>query len=176
MVNINLLPPDLGPKASVLRLAAVLKKTIVGALTLFCFFSVLTIAYIVFLDIRIKKVGTENEVLKKSIKSLEQTEQKLFLVKDRLGIIKSLSGGQEKEAGFGGFERILTEGMSGVSLVQINALPGKIEVSGGFSLSRALGSFLEGILVNPDYKTVDLTSFSYNPVSGYSFELEVSIK
>jgi len=176
MANINLLPSDLGPKASVLRLAALLKRLTVAALAIFCVFSVLTIAYVVFLNTQIKKVSAEGEVLQRSIKALEETEQKLFLVKDRLASIKSLTGVQTLEAGFGDFERILTSGDSGVSLTKISASPGEIRIWGATFTSRPLGDFLEEVLVNPDYKTVNLAMFAYNPATGYTFELGVSTK
>lgn len=176
MANINLLPSDLGPKASVLRLAALLKRLTLGALAIFCVFAGLTIAYLVFLNTRIKKVSAENEVLQRSIKALEETEQKLFLVKDRLASIKSLTGAQVLEAGFGDFERILTSGDSGVAFSKISASPGEIGIWGASLTSRPLGDFLEEVLVNPDYKTVNLATFTYNPSAGYTFELGVSTK
>lgn len=176
MANINLLPSDLGPKASVLRLAVLLKRIIAAGLTIFCVFSALTIAYVVFLDLQVKKVNTESEVLKKSIKALEETEQKLFLVKDRLTLIKGLTGEQAWEGDLATFERILGGASQGVILTQVSAVPNKIEVSGNSLSSRALADFWAEILVNPGYKTVNLTSFSFNPSAGYSFELGVSNK
>jgi len=174
MANINLLPPDLGPKASVLRLSASLKKLTTLALVIFCVFGTATGVYIFWLNTRIKQVQASNEVLKTTLKSLAETEQGLFLVKDRLAKIKALTGQSDKQDPLVGFEQILGAVSPDVSLTEVKAASGELSLSGSCTSGEALGRFWQGILTNPEYKTVELENFSFNPKSGYLFELRIA--
>lgn len=176
MANVNLLPPDLGPKASVLRISVLLKKLVTVALFVFCFFSVLTIGYIYFLNFQVKKSNLNQEALKTSIKSLEQTEQKLFLIKDRLAKIKNLLVLETTVKEVENANQILIDSGFGVELTGVEVFPGKVSLTGNVNSSVVLGDFMDKLLHNYSYKTLKLTAFSYNPKLGYSFGFDILTK
>jgi hypothetical protein len=176
MTNINLLPSDLGPKASVLKIAALVKKVETAALAIFCIFILLTVGYVYYLNAQLTKSNAKQAALQTSIKSLEQTEQKLFLVKDRLAKIRSVQADAGVDQEFADIGKNLIGNVGGVTFKRIDTAPGKAEIVGSAQTSAQLGTFLDLVLTNPLYKKVQLTAFSYIPASGYSFGLEVAVQ
>ena len=176
MANINLLPSDLGPKASVTKLAGALKRITIGGLIIFCFIVFLAIGYLIYLDLESRKVAANNESLQKSIKSLEKTEQKLFLIKNRLSLIKGLKNEQALTSELDGLTQILGGPDNGLAITRVETTVGFIKTFGTSSTLQGFENFLEEVLVNPDYKTVTLKSLSFNQISGISFELEILTK
>ena len=84
MANINLLPTELKPKGQILKASKLLKKVSLVALLVFIVFAVLVFGSLIFLSTSIKSSQSNQEDLKSKVKALEQTEQRLVLVKDRL--------------------------------------------------------------------------------------------
>ncbi len=173
--EINLLPPDLGANASVLKLVNLAKKAAVAIGLMFFIFGTLFIGYIVFLRIQIRASTKRAEGLKNSITALKGTEQSLYLLKERIGKIKSLLAKETYEQSLTSSGNILLN-HPGVTLTQVAASIGKINISAGSQSSNDLNNFFENILSNDNYKSIKLMSFSYNPKSGYLFNLELNLK
>lgn len=170
MAKINLLPTDLGPKASVLKLANLGKKLAVIISLSFLIFGLLLVGYILFLNLELKSSSGRETNLKNSITSLKSTEQSLYLLKERLNKIKTLL---EKDTEGGAFETTKSLSYPGITFTQIAVTGSKIEISASSQDSAAVGAFLNNILVNESYEDIKLTSFSLNPKLGYVFGLEL---
>lgn len=175
MAKINLLPPDLGPNASVLKLVNLAKKAAVAIGLMFFIFGTLFIGYIVFLRLQIQSSAKRSEGMKSSITALKSTEQSLYLLKERLGKIKSLFS-KETQGGSPAPSNDILLNHPGVSLTQVVTSEGKIDISAGCQSTSCLNSFFESILSNDNYKSIKLTSFSYSPNMGYIFSLDISPK
>src|SRR3989344_2426496 len=83
-LKINLLPGDLAPKASVLKLANALKKLSLLGFALFLVGTLGGVAFFIYLTTEVESLRTSQEQPKKTISSLEQTEQRIILVRDRV--------------------------------------------------------------------------------------------
>ncbi len=175
MAKINLLPPDLGPNASVLKLLNLAKKAAVVIGLAFFIFGALFIGCIVFLRVQIQASAKRAEGLKSSITALKGTEQTLYLLKERTGKIKELLAKEIQEQPLTGSSSILLN-YPGVTLTQVTASLGKINISAGSQKTGDLNSFFENILSDNNYKSIKLVSFSYNPKTGYLFSLELNLK
>lgn len=175
MAKINLLPPDLGPNASVLKFLNLAKKIAVVIGSLFFVFGLLLIGYIVFLRIQIQSSAKRSEGIKSSITALKSTEQSLYLLKERLGKIKSLLSKETYEESLAASGDILLN-HPGVSLTQVVTSQGKINISASCQSTSYLNSFFESIISNDNYKNIKLISFSYSPNMGYIFSLELNLK
>jgi len=173
--EINLLPPDLGPNASVLRLLNLAKKAAVAIGLMFFIFGTLFVGYIVFLRIQIQASVKRAEGLKNSITALESTEQSLYLLKERIGKIKSLLAKEAQEDPLASSSSVLIN-HPGVTLAQLTTSPGKINISAGSQKTGDLNSFFEKLIPDDNYKNIKLTSFSFSPETGYSFGLEFDLK
>lgn len=175
MTNINLLPKSLGPKGSILKLANFSKKAAVIVAAVFFVFGLLIGGYLFFLNREIKSSQGRQETLKATIKNLEQTEQKLFLLKDRIAKIKifyNLEDSQTDLQSLGG----LLAGSPSILVTKVTVIPGKITLDGTAQNSQAFGDFLGLLVLSPVYKTIDLLNFSFGPDVGYSFGFDLSTK
>lgn len=175
MAKINLLPPDLGPNAAVLKFLNLAKKITVVIGIIFFVFGLLLIGYIVFLRIQIQTSVKRAEGLKNSITALKSTEQRLYLLKERVGKIKSLLAKETRDESLTGSSGVLAN-HPGVNLTQVVTSQGKISLSGGCQNTGYLSSFFESILADNTYKNIKLLSFMFNPQAGYLFSLELSLK
>lgn len=175
MAKINLLPPDLGPNASVLKFLNLLKKTAVVVGLTFFVFGLLLIGYIIFLKAEIQASAKRAEGLKSSITALKSTEQSLYLLKERVGKIKSLLAKETQDESLASSASLLLN-HPGVNLTQVVASPGKINISGSCQSTNYLSSFFESVLSNNNYKSINLASFMFNPKTGYIFSLELDLK
>ena len=89
---INLLPTDLSPKGPVIKLAKSLKNIAIAGFVVFIISLVSLIVFLLFISTNLSSSTARQEQLKTSIKSLEQTEQRLVMVKDRLKYTKQVLG------------------------------------------------------------------------------------
>src|SRR4030042_2652884 len=99
MAAINLLPKDLLPSAGLIKTAKLLKNLLTLGFGIFTIVLVGLVAFFVLNSISLRSSTARQEELKNSIKALEQTEQGLVLVKDRLTKVKEVlakdSGAEE---------------------------------------------------------------------------------
>lgn len=175
MAKINLLPPDLGPNASVLKFLNAVKKAATVFSLIFFIFGVLLVGYILFLRIELKSSAQTTEGLKDAISNLKSTEQSLYLLKERTDKIGKLLASEIQESPLGNLSDVLLS-ETGVKLTQILVSPGKISVSAGSQDITSLGRFFESIISDENYKNIKLMSFSYNPKTGYAFSLDLNLK
>ncbi len=175
MAKINLLPPDLGPNASVLKLLNLTKKisAIIGLV--FIIFGILFAGYIFFLQTEIKSSIKRSDNLKSSITTLNKTEQGLYLLKDRVGKIKSLLTKETQDESLIGSKDLLL-GSAGISFSKVETSQGKITISASSLTSGLLSDFFETVIADIDYKSINLTSFSFNSKTGYVFDLDINLK
>ena len=84
MPDVNLLPTQLPQDRGKLKIAENLKKISLVTGILFAMASVLGIILIIFLSSEVRTSLTRQQDLKQKISALEATEQRLFLIKDRI--------------------------------------------------------------------------------------------
>lgn len=175
MAKINLLPADLGPKASVLKLANLGKKVAVIISLSFLIFGILLGGYIIFLNLELRNSNSKQTSLKTSISSLQSTEQSLYLLKERIGKIRLLLTKEPETSVFESTNNALFN-ISGINFTHILVSADKTTVSGNSQSTSALSTFFAGVLASETYKTAKLTTFSFNPKLGYVFGLELNTK
>lgn len=175
MAKINLLPPDLGPNASVLKFLNLIKKLAVVFSIVFFVFGILLAGYIVFLRIQIQSSVKRAEGYKSAITNLKSTEQSLYLLKERIGNIKKLLAGKTQTNLLSDSSSVLLN-HPGVTLTQVVTALDKITLSGNSQSTASIGSFFENIIANNLYPNIKLTSFLFSPKSGYLFNLDIDLK
>ena len=175
MAKINLLPPDLGPSASVLKFLNLAKKiAVVFGLTFFII-GTLLVGYIVFLRIQIQASDKRAEGLKNTISNLKSTEQSLYLLKERTGKIKELLAEKTQEQALTGSSSILLN-HPGITLTEVVTSPEQISISAISQNASSLNGFFESVLSDNNYKNIKLISFSYDPELGYVFNIDLNLK
>lgn len=175
MAKINLLPPDLGSSASVLKFLNLVKKIIVVIGLAFFIFGTLLVGYIVFLRIEIQASDKQSEGLKNSISNLKSTEQSLYLLKERTGKIKELLAKKTQEQALTGSSSLLLN-HPGIILTEVVTSPEQISISAVSQNTNSLNGFFESVLSDNSYKNIKLVSFSYDPKLGYVFTIDLNLK
>ncbi len=84
MAEINLLPVDLSPNRGSVKIGSFIKRIALILTGIILFASVLEVIFVVFLLFQIRASTTRQQVLKQNISALQSTEQKFFLIKDRI--------------------------------------------------------------------------------------------
>lgn len=175
MGDINLLPTELAPKGSFLRIVSMIKKLTVVMLVLMVMFLVSSAGYIFYLNTQIGNLEKSAVAIKDSIAKLEQSEQKLFLLKDRVGKIALILQRQGEDRQPTNLETLLgvtTE----VTYSNLKVTPTISVVTVTSTTSLGLAHFLENLLTKPEYHQVKLLAINFDELKGYVLDLEVSEK
>ncbi len=174
-MEINLLPIELSPSRGAAKFAKTLNRITIIVTGIFLFISLVGVIFIVFFSIQIGSSVTKQTTLKSNIQSLEGTEQKLFLIKDRIDKIKFALASKNAEDAL---EIMVNQPLSNlpstvsVNSVQIDSTTTKFSVLSTDSLGMA--TFLNTLVTSGIYKNLTLTSFVFNPERGYVITLEIS--
>jgi len=167
MPAINLLPTDLSPKSSIAKASQIIKNVSIVGLVLVIVSAVGVIAFLVITSFQIRNSNTQQDQLKANIKSLEQTEQRLVITKDRLEYASEVLG---KETAVGAIEDLsllLSTLPEEVHIRDTQVTATKTELSLVAGNSSDLTKVLASLVATDYYEKVKLTSFAFNINLGY---------
>ena len=151
------------------KLVRIINKVSILGVILLILSSVSAIILFLLFSNELKKVDNSVTSLKNEISSLEKSEQKLYLVKDKLGkiaYVKSLSSAEDDLIQF----KDLNESLSFASdsgFTQVDIGSKKTEVSLLSSNSDALSEVLNTLANLTNYRKIILSSLGFNPSSGF---------
>ncbi len=174
MAGINLLPIDLSPNRGSVKTSASLKKFTIILSAIFAIVALLGVIYIVLLTTQVNASISKQKNYTQNIQSLEGTEQKLFLIRDRIGKIKIAEANKNAADFYDPLSKTLLNLPSGVTVtsLDVNSIGTKFSVQSKDSLSAA--SFLNSLVASGKYKNLILTGFVFSPENGYSITLDGS--
>lgn len=172
MKDINLLPEELKPKSYAIKLSKNLRRYSFLGLIIFVIALMVMGGIQIALTIRQRSLDNKKNTLESQIKALEATEQKLVLVKDRLGKIEKILSTDETSTSVDAFSLFANNLPEGVSIESVSIDKKSAIVSLKTDSSQNL-SRLFGVISSIGYKKVILTSFSYNIDTGYKFDVSI---
>ncbi len=175
MSNINLLPEELNKSKGTGALLFILKKVSLMSGIVVILAIILASGVLFFFSRQLADVQSKNSELTANIKKLSQTEQKLFLVKDRISKIdKVLADKMQSENSIGNIDQTVSSMSSSLSFktakIEANALDLTLAAKDSFSI----GEFLQ-VLVQPNtnYAKVVLKNLGFNSDLGYTIDLKM---
>jgi len=168
---INLLPKDLLPSAGLIKTAKLLKNLLTLGFGIFTIALVGLVAFFTLNSISLRSSSARQEELKTSIKALEQTEQGLVLVKDRLAKVKEVLGKDSGAEEIDNLAKVSSLTTAGVDLTEAVVFKDELDTTFNVSDASLLTSFMAQIIATGTYKRIDLNSFSFNPSVGYLISL-----
>lgn len=171
--KINLVPADLRVSPKTLKYASFLYK-ISTVLAIFLIMAAIGLAgAFLYFSSRVKTITQEVDNLKQEVVSLEGSEQKLILTKDRLARINEIKALSSAEEGLTKFQEIKNYIASSdeARIADVSINKDKVEGSVFSKSSSTLGSFLASVANSNIFKSVVLSSLGYNKVSGYAVGL-----
>lgn len=171
MASINLLPTALLPNPSVLKLSKLLKTLVTLFLVLFVIVAAGVSGYFLINSYTLDASLKNQEALKKSVQSLEQTEQRLFLVKDRVAKVKEIYANPSVKPDVEALSKILTVIPTDASLTEADMDKNSLDTTFMVNNSLSLTQLMANLITQNTYSRVDLLSFSFNPKLGYIVSL-----
>lgn len=174
MAIINLLPQELKPKGYVVKLSVRLKKYAITLAVLFLVLVVFLGGAIFVLSLRMRSSLERQESLKAEIKLLEDTEQKLVLIRDRLEKIDLILSEKDSR----GAVSILKE-VNGILSEETDITEAQLKAQGldltlTTSTSASLTKFLASLVSFPNFQKIELLKLEYSQAGGYKLKLSLS--
>lgn len=171
--KINLLPVDLGAGRDVLKASKAINKFVTGVASLFMVILFLAFGFLFFISRQTANKTASNEALKQQVRSLENTEQKLILVKDRAQKIKTILAQKNATENVTKVSKVLASLPIQVALedAEIDINQAKFTVVSDNSLGMA--SFLTNIR-SSGYEEITLKNFEFRPSGGYVMTVEAN--
>ncbi|MFC1625455.1 hypothetical protein ACFL1Q_00230 [Patescibacteria group bacterium] len=170
-IKLNLLPPELAVRGGVVKIARVLTSLAIAAIAGFIIFTVGMIAFFVVSSYELRSLSTTVSKLKSEVRAQESTEQKIVLLKDRVGKIRSLSSYDSSDKDIVNVESVLSAVGTQTSVGQLGVEPKKIDLSLVFKDPSELSNFIRSVTDSKIYKNVIMPSLGFSPINGYSISL-----
>ena len=171
---INLLPQGIALKGKDKIVLTSVGKFVSVGFVIFLLAAFLIVGYFIYLSLRIRASISLEETLKSQIGSLEQTEQSFFLIKDRIGKIKSVLAKENVRVQTETLSGVVGSFPPGVRILEIQMTSQKVTLTLIFSSSESFGIFYKGLIEAKTYKTIVLKTFSFNPSTGYIATMELT--
>jgi Tfp pilus assembly protein PilN len=168
MAGINLLTTDLAPKASVVKASGAIKKlTTLGIIALVVSLCVSIGLFLTFNN-QLRTSSARTSQLGESIRALEQTEQRLVLIKDRLSLAKEaqLRGGSVQE--LLAIQKVVDSFPEGIRVQKFKIEKDIISASITAQNSTALTQMLAILVSTEGYTNVELSALTFVPSTGFS--------
>ncbi|MBU0572255.1 hypothetical protein KKH23_01125 [Patescibacteria group bacterium] len=174
MPAINLLPTDLSPKSSIAKASQIIKNASIVGLVLVIVSAVGIIAFLVITSFQIRNSNIQQDQLKAGIKSLEQTEQRLVLTKDRLKYASEVLGKETAVGAIEDLDLLFSTLPEEVEIREAQVAAAKTEISIVAKSSSGLTKTLASLLATDYYENIKLTSFAFNINAGYIVSVSLS--
>jgi Tfp pilus assembly protein PilN len=173
MASINLLLEEIKPKGYVLKLYRALKRAAIASFAVFLILTIFVLGTLITLSKRINTSIAEQERLKGEMRVLEQTEQRLFLVKERLGKIEEVltteSASEEVEI----LEDVVNVFPEEVVFNKAKLEKSRADVNVTVNSSSEISRFLQTIVDSGKYKRIELSFLEFDPDTRYTLEVSL---
>jgi Tfp pilus assembly protein PilN len=174
MPVINLLPTDLSPKSSIAKASQLIKNASIVGLVLVIVSAVGIIAFLTITSFQIRNSNTRQDQLKAGIESLERTEQRLVLTKDRLKYANEVLGKETAAGAIEDLSLLFSTLPEEVEIREAQIAATKTELSLISRSSSGLTKVLASLVATNYYEKIKLTSFAFNINSGYVISVSLS--
>lgn len=173
MANINLLPQDLAVSKGATKTVALTNKIAVFLGVLLVLITGSGIAYILLLSTQISNADKQSQDLKANIAKLENVEQQLFLIKDRVDKAGSVYSQKDISVNAAKINTLLTKLPDDISLDKTSLDSTQTSFSIISKSSLSMVTFINLLEGSSDFSKITLKSFNYTPEQGYSINIEV---
>jgi len=174
MAQINLLPTDLAPRPSVVKASGVIRKLTTIGVILFIVSLGASIGLFLVFSNQLRDSTLRKAELEQSIKALQSTEQRLVLIKDRLGLVKDVLGRETATDELASISTLINNLPEGVTIKEAQLDQGSTSASLGAQDSLGLTKMMSTIVSLGTYDQVELLSIKFSPSIGFSADFELT--
>lgn len=171
MNDINLLPQELKPSKSVLKLSENLKKMALLSVLVLLISVTLSLGAYLFYGQRVSSSLANQEKLKTEIKAMEKTEQRIVLVKDRLSKINLISANPRANDEVVTLDFVSKLFPDGTLVEGFELDDGKANIAISSERLSEIATYLASVISSGKFKQVNLVSLLYSPLKGYVVDL-----
>lgn len=168
---INLLTPNMSARSGGFRVGALLKNILIIVIVVFITFLIVSGALILINTIQLSVSRDRQEKLRQEVLNLERTEQRLALVKDRLGKAKGILDSDNVYEKIDFLSPVLS--IQDVEVLEIDVDESHIEILISAPSSDAVRIFTERLVAGDLFRSIRISEFSYNSNSGYFVAYEM---
>ena len=173
-IKLNLLPPEYAVSKGLTRLLKTTRMLGVIGLAGFVVFALGLTGFFIFSSFELRNLKAENDSFKGQITALNTSEQQVVLLKDRLKKIKTMQTIASSAKNLTSIEPLITAIGQDTTLTELSIDPQKVETSVLVRSNSELTAFLGNLKNSQVFKSIILTSFGFNPVSGYLINIRFS--
>ncbi len=171
MNEINLLPQELKANSKVVALASSLKKISLLFSLILLFATVLSLGTFILFQQRVNTTLSNQENLKSQIKALENTEQRLVLVKDRLKKINTITRQPRANDEVSRLDKVTKFFPENVEVKSVLLEEDKANLAVSSDNLTLITQYLASVISSGDFDKITLLSLEFKPDSGYVVEL-----
>lgn len=172
-MSINLLPPNIKPRHSVVVVGKMLKKLVFLLVIILLVLSSVLTATFLSTSKQLSDAEKEKKELVSSVKALEQTEQRLILVKDRLSKISRLLEQESVKEEVETLKKITEIAGDGLLISNVELSSDAASVTFSTGKSSNLVNFLDHLRSLADYQKIEVVSLNYNQQSGFIMRVKL---
>ena len=173
MTDINLLPSEYGPDPVVARISNKIVRVAIVEFSILVIFAIVGIGSFFIVSNRVDESSSSQQDLKTSISSLESTEQRLFLLKDRISKAGSVLAAESAVDEVDEFQNVQQGLPTGVEFVKAEFFTNKMEIVYAFNDSQLLVDTLLLIETSGQFSKIELLSLDFTPETGYQVALSL---
>jgi Tfp pilus assembly protein PilN len=173
-VKLNLLPQGTSISGSLGKALKLTKMLGVIAAAFFLVFALGLSALFILNTITLNRLNSDVNTLKGQITALESTEQKAVLLKDRLSKIKTALLLPSAVPNLDKVNSLVAALPPATILSELNVDPQKVDLTIRFNATGDLSTFMKSLATSKSFTSVVLTTFGYNPSSGYTVGVRLS--
>ena len=170
---INLLPTEFRPNSSVVNFGQKLNKVALISLVVFLIFGITSLASIFLLRYRVGVSQGVAKDLSTQVSAMEQTEQRLILIKDRLTKIDSIRSSASLYDTVVIFKHIYDNIPEGLEIVSAEINSRQINTNVEFDNSSELARFLAQTVSDGRYNLIKINSLEFNNEGKLSMQMVI---
>jgi len=171
MSEINLLPPELKPNSRVVAFAGTLKKISLLLSIILLLAIVLSLGTYLLFQQRLNTALSNQEKLKVQIKALENTEQRLVLIKDRLTKISTITHQARANEEVTKLDEISKLFPENTHVKTVLLEEDKVNLAVSSDDLTIITQYLASVISSGKFEKINLISLEFHPDTGYLVEL-----
>lgn len=175
-IKVNLLPEDLAVKKGTAKIAKLFKSLTTISLVVSLVVGVGLLLFFLISYFQLKGLESNIADAEVQVRAQETTEQRVVLLKDRLTKIKQIQAIEDASKPIEDISSFLNTLPADTSLGEFDVDSDKIDASFRFASSSSLNEFFANLLTLDQFSRASLTSFGFNPASGYLVGVRFFVK
>ncbi|MBN1168784.1 hypothetical protein JXA63_02740 [Candidatus Woesebacteria bacterium] len=176
MTKINLLPDSFRVKSSSVRTAELLKKIYAILFVIVIIAMSTSIGLFYMYKTRVGEAEERKISLERQIKALEETEQRLILVQDRLSKVQQISEIKDVNEGLGVFEFVLDNSESKIIIGNVTVGEKSIEMQVSSESTLDTFQFISMLKDSQEFSDITVLSMNFSPRQGFATNIALMKK